>query len=193
MSARQVCQAEAEAIKVEHPSLGDVGSNRQEASMRMIVVLAVAFVTFAGTLPVAAQQSVSKRCAALRTIAGKNAAKVCGQGNFDAWLQGIQRELDSGITLAELRHFEVESVRDEAVMGDPDLFCYEALLKWYDACDVPNTGGKTISKYKTPAASPRDPRSPPSAGLLETTPGLSPQGPSATGTPSGIPNRNKGN
>jgi hypothetical protein len=148
--------------------------------MRMIVILAVASITFATTLPVSAQQAINKTCQAIAAQAENEMEKVCGD--------------DAGLLIFAAAWSDEDFKTFLARLSVAGFACATAMLKFVDTCDVPKLGDKVISKYKTPHApvTPRDPRSPPSAGLLETSPGFSPQGPAATGTPAGIPSRSKG-
>jgi hypothetical protein len=181
--------------------------------MRMIVILAAASITFATTLPAFAQtKTTTKSCAASESKLGNKAFDLCiaaaGSENFFAVTQMFDKRMFMG-DAAYRAHLIADwnSAKDNPNIPQDVKDCGLALLRWVDACVAPKYGGWVRSNYKTPPkyggqevsrykpphapVTPRDPKQMPPAGLLETTPGFSPQGPAAGGTlsrPSGSPN-----
>jgi hypothetical protein len=150
--------------------------------MRKIVLLSAASIMFAATVPVSAQQVISKTCAAVATRAINEADNVCGKDSVGSFIFGMAF---GGMSFGDAKQTLIKALNDPAE-PTASKACLYALLRALEACDVPRYGGKAVLRYKTPHApvTPRDPKQMPPAGLLETTPGLTPQGPAAGGTPS---------
>jgi hypothetical protein len=142
--------------------------------MRKIVLLAAASIMVAATLPVSAKSMMGmlNTCDAVGARAFHEAEKECGN-DLGLLLLGLAMEGPEGAQ---------ESI-NYIIRHSTDNACFAALRVVFTACKAPKNVQRRV--YKPPQA-PVNPLPP--AGLLETTPGLSPQGPAAVGTPSRPPN-----
>jgi hypothetical protein len=169
--------------------------------MRMIFVLAAACITFASTLPASAQNSVSKSCPAVLASLDAAGRKACvgfhtmpTVSDWDVFLgygSRTLKEIDDFKKFMDAGGWE-SYCADGACRADlqPSLSCLKAYLNYLiqlNQCSKIKNRNKNQEVYRAPHApvTPRDPVRVPPGGLLETTPGLSPQGPAGMGTPSG--------
>jgi hypothetical protein len=177
--------------------------------MRIILILAAASITFATTLPAsAAQHSGPKSCPfilASLDAAGRKACvgfpdkKTPQNWDWDSFLSSVSRDIKQ----IDLIQKFVDEGGWESYCADggcnphnfAPLSCEKAYLNYLiqlNQCNKIKNGYKNKGVYSPPHApvTPRDPVRVPPTGLLETTPGLSPQGPAAGGTPSKPPTPN---
>jgi hypothetical protein len=163
--------------------------------MRKIVFLVAASIMFAATLPASAQQRLSQTCEAVTARAWNKAKKVClaDQISEDTYNKNVA-------ILEKLGHDKAIQIIVERLNGTEDIHkvCSAAILAAFTACDrkLPNWKAKYNPDAQPSTRAPISTKGTvPPAGLLETTPGLTPQGPAAGGTPGatiGAPSRVRG-
>jgi hypothetical protein len=144
--------------------------------MRKIVLLAAASIMVAATLPVSAKSTMGmlQTCEAVGMRAYENMKKVCQNQDMSAF---DLRYTTNNMT--ELKTLLIELLNNYPADSPLSKDCLYAMLKLWHTCDIKPRNIKR--KYTEPTSTKR---SVPPAGLLETTPGLSPQGPATVGTPS---------